>query len=190
MYWGASLRPLLLTVLLPRRRHGMCDVVAWTHSTCSHLVSMATKTTAVSSFDVSQDVFSEGPHAYLENTGALSEAECRLRVPSRLRWATIAFSLLSSFFNSNQWVWFLPLWLITSKIKCSEVYGSVPFTNTSKGYICDICAAAARSKKTEQFSFWNKLQINVSRRLPLSQICSRNNDSLFERPLFVQKGAN
>lgn len=113
------------------------------------------KTTAVSSFGVSQDVFSEGPHAFLENTGALSDAEWRLLVPCRLRWTTIAFLCFCLFLTRTSESGFLTLWRTTTKMKRSEVYGSVPFINTSKGYIS---AAAARGMNTEQFSFRNLFQ--------------------------------
>lgn len=137
----------------------MCDDIAWTHSTCSHLVSTATETTAISSSCVSQDVFSEGPHAYLENTGTLKEAERRWRVPVRLRWTTIAFPLLLSFLNSNQWVWRLPLRLVATKIKYDEVCRSVHFANASKGSICDSFFCKKQKNVTDfQFEILHRIK--------------------------------
>ncbi|MEQ2309110.1 hypothetical protein AMECASPLE_035244 [Ameca splendens] len=48
---------------------GTMSLPEHTHSTCSYLVSAATKPQQLPPPSMLQEVFSEGPHAYLENTG-------------------------------------------------------------------------------------------------------------------------
>lgn len=71
--------------LVPCRRHGMDDVIARAHA--QHMLSpgsLGNQTTAVSSPYISQDVFSERPHAYQENKGKSKRVVHKLHLPSGL----------------------------------------------------------------------------------------------------------